>query len=515
MSPETILKSTQLPSRPAVAVRLLQLCREPQSDMAEVIRAVQADPAISAKILRAANSARFSFRSKVESIERAVPLLGTATITTLAISFSLTEDSMPTSRLRDLYEAYWRQSLVQASAAEVVLSNASRDARAEYFLTGLLLDIGTLAMMRAIPDEYFEISGDARETGRQVHEVETQVLGFDHSRIGASLLDSWGLPEKLVSAVRHHHRPLDDLETPGGVACESIRVAVFATAAGAYFCEPSKGVALESLNEIGSHCFGMESAQIQRTVDQISERVSNACELFDVDSTRIPSSEDLLTEANDQLLQRTLSQHEAQQESATRQRTYQKNVRQLEEQNRKLRSQALTDPLTQCYNRAYFDSVFDQEASRCVRTGNPIAVMFLDVDHFKNVNDRYGHSFGDDVLRGIAGSIRESIREEDTLARYGGEEFVILMDRPSIDALHVISERVRSTVESTSFIFEKEQVPVTISIGCSMGSIERAADSEILLSAADTAMYQAKKQGRNQVCIEFRDLICRDSAVIQ
>ena len=513
MSPETILKSTQLPSRPAVAVRLLQLCREPQSDMAEVIRAVQADPAISAKILRAANSARFSFRSKVESIERAVPLLGTATITTLAISFSLTEDSMPASRLRDLYEAYWRQSLVQASAAEVVLADASRDARAEYFLVGLLLDIGTLAMMRAIPDEYFTIAMQARKSGLQIQEVERQVLGFDHTEIGASMLESWGLPEKLVSAVRHHHHSLDGLETPGGVTGETLRVAVFAMAAGAYFCESSKGVALESLNEIGSSGFGMESTQVQKMVDQIGERVSNSCDLFDVDSSRIPSSEDLLTEANDQLLQRTLSQHEAQQESATRQRTYQENVQQLEEQNRKLRSQALTDPLTQCYNRAYFDSVFDQEASRCVRTGNPIAVMFLDVDHFKSVNDRYGHSFGDDVLRGIANAIRESIREEDTLARYGGEEFVILMDQPSIDALRIISERVRSTVETTSFRIEEEKFSVTISIGCALGNIERVEDSQILLSTADAAMYRAKNQGRNQVCIDPPNHVCGDSAV--
>ncbi|NOX56444.1 MAG: HDOD domain-containing protein [Planctomycetes bacterium] len=118
--PDKILKSPQLPSLPAAAVRLLELARDPESEIKEVVETIRTDPALAAKILKAANSSYFGFRSKVTSIDRAVPLLGTTVVTSLALGFSLTDETTPAGPMYEYYNAYWMQSLAHAAAADLL-----------------------------------------------------------------------------------------------------------------------------------------------------------------------------------------------------------------------------------------------------------------------------------------------------------------------------------------------------------------------------------------------------------
>ena len=120
IDPKRIWSSAQLPTLPTVAMRLLELARDPETEFKDVIGVVKTDPAITAKILKAANSSFFGFKSPVTSIERAVPLLGTTVVTTLALSFSLVDAAMSSGPLAQHYTAYWKHSIVQAVAAEVL-----------------------------------------------------------------------------------------------------------------------------------------------------------------------------------------------------------------------------------------------------------------------------------------------------------------------------------------------------------------------------------------------------------
>ncbi len=171
----------------------------------------------------------------------------------------------------------------------------------------------------------------------------------------------------------------------------------------------------------------------------------------------------------------------------------------------RLKRVGLTDSLTGVNNRRFFDQRLIEETARAIRTDEPLACLFLDVDHFKAVNDNYGHQVGDQVLRVVAGLIRDQLRTSDVLGRYGGEEFAALLVNAPCDAAMEIAERIRAVIEGYQFdVKEKQSLNITISIGVAKLSGVNT-DSEALANGlvekADQAVYLAKHQGRNRVVL--------------
>jgi diguanylate cyclase (GGDEF)-like protein len=154
------------------------------------------------------------------------------------------------------------------------------------------------------------------------------------------------------------------------------------------------------------------------------------------------------------------------------------------------------DGLTQVYNKRYLLETLDREISRAHRYGRPLSLIMFDIDHFKKINDTYGHLAGDHVLKEMAGAIKSRIRREDIMGRYGGEEFVIAL--PEIDNYNamIFAEKIRRLVEKHQFIFEDVQIPVTISIGIS-SAWEDLENPEDFIKEADANLYRAKNSGRN------------------
>jgi len=172
---------------------------------------------------------------------------------------------------------------------------------------------------------------------------------------------------------------------------------------------------------------------------------------------------------------------------------------QLEETfQRKMLDAALRDPLTRVFNKKYLLDRLTVELAFARRHQTPLAVLMIDIDHFKQVNDTWGHLAGDRVLASLAVTLQPILRTEDLLARYGGEEFAIVCRGIATAAAAVLAERVRATVERAGFAWETHAIPVTISIGVAAFPSVPADD---LLRAADEALYQAKHSGRNRVVV--------------
>ncbi|GAC1436746.1 MAG: diguanylate cyclase [Chloroflexota bacterium] len=171
----------------------------------------------------------------------------------------------------------------------------------------------------------------------------------------------------------------------------------------------------------------------------------------------------------------------------------------LRQTNAELLELSNTDPLTDLYNRRYFDDRVHQELARARRYGHPLSCCLVDLDHFKNVNDTHGHLDGDHVLRETAHLLRESTREEDVVARYGGEEFVLLlMQQDGLSAVKVAEKIRRSIAEHSFHLPSGAHLHLTVSVGVSSyegGAMEPAE----LIHAADMALYGVKQGGRNQV----------------
>lgn len=159
---------------------------------------------------------------------------------------------------------------------------------------------------------------------------------------------------------------------------------------------------------------------------------------------------------------------------------------------------AVIDPLTGLNNRRYMESQLASVLQKAQARRRPVSLMILDIDHFKRVNDTYGHGAGDDVLKGFAQRVRQVIRAPDLMCRLGGEEFVILMPDTDIDYASIIAERVRASVEDLPFpVKSGRQLSITVSIGLADNSTGAAPDE--LLKHADIALYRSKSNGRNQV----------------
>jgi diguanylate cyclase (GGDEF)-like protein len=160
----------------------------------------------------------------------------------------------------------------------------------------------------------------------------------------------------------------------------------------------------------------------------------------------------------------------------------------------------LRDPLTRLYNRRYFDDRVRSEFSFAQRHRTPLALLLVDIDHFKAVNDTFGHVSGDRVLQLVARSISKMMRPEDVLARYGGEEFIIVCRDSSLRNAEILGERVRRSIEAMRLDRLAPALQVSVSIGvAAIDSEHPCASAEALIEAADRAMYEAKSAGRNRV----------------
>ena len=162
---------------------------------------------------------------------------------------------------------------------------------------------------------------------------------------------------------------------------------------------------------------------------------------------------------------------------------------------------ALYDTLTGLYNRRYFEERLALEAQKSFYGATALSLVMIDIDHFKKVNDTFGHTEGDKVLREISGLLRTAVRKKDTVARYGGEEFILILPEAGIDESSMIAERVRRLVETTHFEVSSARLNLTVSLGISNFPNHRARSKEELVKMADQALYEAKREGRNQVRI--------------
>jgi len=158
----------------------------------------------------------------------------------------------------------------------------------------------------------------------------------------------------------------------------------------------------------------------------------------------------------------------------------------------------ITDGLTDVSNKKQLDNVLTKEIPRALRHTRQLSLLMIDIDHFKEVNDTYGHLAGDSVLRDLASILTKRLRPDDELGRYGGEEFCAILPETSLEGAIKIAEELRRLVEEHSFLVEGEQINVTVSIG--VAELKKGMDIKAFYKSADEVLYQAKRSGRNKVC---------------
>ena len=180
-----------------------------------------------------------------------------------------------------------------------------------------------------------------------------------------------------------------------------------------------------------------------------------------------------------------------------------RKINELEEELERVKSEAKLDPLTKLYNKKSFEKILEEYIRLYKKYGRIFSLILLDIDNFKAVNDTYGHVIGDEVLKHVAGILKQYLREKDIVARVGGEEFAILLPGVDITLAYKIAERIRTILENRIITVDRKSINITASFGL-MEINDDIKDARDMLQSVDRALYRAKKEGKNKVIL-FQD----------
>jgi diguanylate cyclase (GGDEF)-like protein len=415
----------------------------------------------------------------------------------LALSFSLLPVSSGSSSLAFDYRRFWTYSTVTNVAAVYLADRAARMLRDEAFLGGLLCDISQLVLVECAPKQYGPVLDRLAETGRPLHELEREILGLSHMEVGRELLDGWGLPPILCDAIGAHHEP-ERLEA-GTPARRLAEILTLATVCGDLYAGGELEGAVESLRKHGEQDFGMDSEACDALLGEIQEKVPEAARLYELDTEDPATLAETRARAAELLVRESLALN-AQVHQVSN------DAERLEIEKKELQEQATTDQLTGLRNRGFFDEVLASECERAEQQAHSLGLLFLDLDHFKAVNDNYGHPVGDELLREVGRSVSEFVRDGECGFRYGGEEIVVLCPEVSTADLRDRAEELREAVARITLETDRGAIRTTASLGgCVLEHVTASDSAERLLETADRELYRAKAAGRNRIFVTTLD----------
>ena len=479
------------PSPPGIAQEIIALAKDPEADIAAVTRAIGKDPALATKVLRTANSPLYAQRRRSENLRQALLVIGVDAVLTMCLSFSIAGTFRKTKSGTIDFTRYWRRSLLAAlgsrcSGEELGLPNAD-----DLFLAGLLQDIGVVALDRAQPGFYAQLAPGATHAERCAYERER--LGEDHAALGAWLLNSWNLPKALCEAVELSHGAHKTAD--GATQTPFAHCVALGGELATYFLAEDRRDGMRTICDRAQQVLGLRQEQVGRIIEKVTQLTAEVGPLFDTTLLSTDDAVTLMEEAQELLAERNV---EALQEISA----LQTKASSAEARSIQLEDASRRDALTGVYNRGYLDRTLQTEFE-AARSGQwPLCALFVDLDHFKKINDTFGHAAGDTVLRGAAETMKQTVRDRDLVARYGGEEFVILLPGIAPPDAKRLGERLLEKLRTQVHCFGGKNVTVTASLGLAIDTPARPfANAAALIAAADAAVYAAKHAGRDRLVI--------------
>lgn len=483
----------QLPSLSGIALRLVAATRNPSIDLDTLANLVSHDPALSARLLRVANSSLYPQFRKVRNLTQAIQVLGLNTTVTLSLGFSISAGLKQYRTAGIDLDAFWRRSMLSALAARLLGQQCELQEIDELFLAALLQDIGRLALDAALPYGRYAATQVNVACHDELVTRERERLGTDHLEAGAWLLEEWRLPKFFKLAVwgSHDHSRRGNLgELTLFIGC----VAASGPVADIYL-SGNTAAATQTAQHAAKACLDLDAPDLNAVLDRLVTTLPEIEELFATPVLSPPEAEGLTAQTREIIMCRNLRELNALSHGSSEA----EDIKQAADQ---LYDVAYRDALTAAYNRRYFDEALETAFAEAGGERQPLSLAYVDLDHFKAVNDSHGHAVGDTVLTEVAATIQTYLRPTDLLARYGGEEFVVLL--PGLDGATALSvlERIRAGIEALATSLPGgATVSTTLSAGVATygGHNHGQMKPSGLIDAADLALYQAKKQGRNRI----------------
>ena len=487
----------RIPSPPSIAVRILDAVKKDETSFNELANIISSDPALAAKILMVANSSFYNLPHKIDSISKALTILGTKTLINIALSFVITKELRGPSENGFNFDFFWKRALTAAVSADI-LSPFISAKKENQFVTALLQDIGIVIMYLGRPDDYLKVLDEKRATSLAIEKAEKKLFGFDHQELGSKVLKNWGIPDTIYEPIRYHHCYKN---IPQKVQ-DSSNLLLLSDKLSSVYHGTHSAEKFQEIKNIICGDYGVDEVDLESAIDSVANKSVEILSFFEIDAGKMKPFSQILQEANEELGKLNLSYEQLTVELKQAKEKAENFAKELKTANERLRELVFKDGLTDLYNHRYFQDLMDHELSRARRYKKPFSLIMFDLDEFKKINDKYGHPVGDIVLKEVSKAIKTTIRDCDFAARYGGEEFAIVLPETELKGAATVAERLRKTVELLAITVNDFCIHTTISVGvtCYLVSSEKKEKSEII-SEADIALYNSKNTGRNKISI--------------
>jgi diguanylate cyclase (GGDEF)-like protein len=422
----------------------------------------------------------------------------------IALGFSLVQMTPAKPSPSFDYSGFWTRSLNTAVAAKELSLVAGLRSEEEAFLAGLLQDIGAMIIGHLISCDESSIEQYAGIEKVLSPDIERELFGIDHIEVARVLFEKWNFPACICIPVLCHHDP-EEAKGAGHDTMLSVRIQHLAGCIGAWLYSHSQDEKyLNRLHDMASRDLSIPVEELNALMRRIDARTDELLGILELRSQRPATYSALLEKANAALGDIVSEQEYLLRELEAAKAESRKLTEQLRTANLQLLQESRTDSLTGLANRKRFEEFLQKELDRSFRYKRPISVLFVDLDNLKRVNDTHGHLEGSNLLKHVGEILKQNIRGSDLAARYGGDEFVAaVVETCGADAFE-IAERIRQSIMATPYrtVQTDQEIRLSASLGVtSWEPSDLPTHIKSLIEQADSAMYQAKRAGKNCVAL--------------
>jgi diguanylate cyclase (GGDEF)-like protein len=499
-----VFARVKLPTSPALATRILTLADNPDTTMEQFAETIQVDAGLAARLLRIANSAQYGLSQPITTIQRAVNLLGVSQVRAIALGFQLVSHLNRLGNCPFDMKRYWQHSVLRACLAREAAVRLVPGLAEEAFLVGLLQDCGVLLLVQLLGEEYARLYRPDQLSPLAFYQAELELAAYTHVDAAVAMVEEWKLPEAIRVPISRHHKPTP--LTAGSPDLDRLCAVSYLVGSMRFVDNGSAEVNDATLRDYAASQMALTEAGLE---DLFSRAAASYARLAGFLRESLPDRLDvteLLSEANRQL---TAAVGDADQQARTA-RAERDEVRrqqaQLSSALGEYRERAARDPLTGVLNRGALAEAAARHIDQARAAGSSVTVLFLDVDNFKRLNDTHGHRAGDFVLRAVANALCESLTHAGTVGRYGGEEFVVVIPGLTSEEAADHGARVLQSIRALDVRACQLPSPVTCSAGVLWAPAQLLDNPEPLFAAADEAMYEAKRAGKDRISFRALDL---------
>lgn len=483
---EDILACQTLPSLPAIAIQVIELTSDQNVSMDELAQLIQTDQAMAAKILRTVNSSFYGLRERCTTIRKALVMLGLSPVKSLVLGFSLVNSIDMDEESGFDYVAYWRRGLYTAAAAKSVAEKAGeKDTADECFLSGLLQDIGMIALLQTLGDRYIEIVNSTEGDHSKLVQAELTELEAQHPDIGATLAERWRLPEELTVPIKYHERP--------GAAPEEHQTIARAVAIGNLahnaLSDENPALSLRKYYKACKRWFNLDENDAETAFRRFAEAVDELSDLFNLDTGKNPDTDQLLKDAEETLIRIIEDEPDA--------------TARCDQLNNLLVGEELNDPLTGLLGPKGFASALSSTFAGLGDSGEPIAVAQIVLDGLDAVQEQAGVLASDAVLIRAVAFLQQMFEPMGAIVCRVGSSIVSII-LPGSEARQVAAEfeqfRVRFDASIAQLLATSRVDRSAIKISIGLASAKPGDDGQIktheaLLAAATKAVQAARTAG--------------------